>query len=432
MQVTMKEDAPCRRTLEIEVPVETVNSRYQEMMVSYRKQARIPGFRPGKAPQNLVEKRYGRKILEDMKDQLLAQAYQDAVKQEKMKVLNVLNVSDAVVERDKPFRFSVTVDVPPAIELPEYKGIKVKSEKQETTDEDLEGALKQLLERFADFEEVKGRPVQEHDVIQVEFKGTCEGKEITELAPDAEGISASESSWVAADENEFLPGLGTGMIGTSVGDEKDITVTFPEDFQVKELAGKEAVYQVKLKAIRTKVLPELNEDLFKKLHVESEEQLRSLMKQDMEQQRETAEQNRRKSEIVKYLLANQQFDLPDSVLQEETRNAVYDLVRQNTQRGVKEENITENKEKIFEAASQSAAERVKVKFLLERIADEEDIQVGEGEVRQYLMRMAMSYGMTEDQLRKQLQERNALGEVRSDVRRQKTLDFLLNEAVIEE
>ena len=431
MQVNVTSESQCRKVLDIEMPMETVNAKFDELLKAFRKQAKIPGFRPGKAPLSLVEKHYAKQIQKEAQESLVPQAYQDAVKQEKLDVVSVVNVGDAEVKKGEALLLKVSVDVKPDFELPEYKGIKVSDETKPVDDEAVDGALAELMERHAQYKDVEDRAVQKHDVLQIAYKGTLDGTPLEEIAPAAKGIGENDNSWVAADENEFLPGLGTGLIGCSKGDSKSLDIQFPEDFQVKELAGKTAVYEVTINDVREKVIPELDEELLKYLNAESEADLREKISKELEQYATVQEDNRRKSEIIKDLMGRVEFELPDSDVQEETRNAVYDIVRKNTQRGVQETAITENKTEIFEAASKNAAEKLKIRYVLHRIADKEEIDVTAGELNAQLQQMAHSYRIPMEKMREEVMKENRLESIREDIRNQKALDYLLSVATVD-
>lgn len=432
MQVTIKAEGPCRKSLQIHVPADDVQQSYTAILSEYKKHAKIPGFRPGKAPQAVIEKRFAKDVLKELKDRMIPEFYQKAIAQEKISVATVLNVTEDDLTLGNPFSYTVLVDTAPEFELSEYRGMVVRSEVKAVTDEDVDNAIKQMMERFATYEEKPDRTVQEHDVAQVMYEASVDGMAMSEQVPEeAKSIARSDETWVSCDENEFLPGLGTGLIGALVGETREIRIVFPADFMVKEVIGKEAVYQVTIKSVRTKHIPAMDADMLKKLSVDSEEQLRREMRKELENMAERREEERRKSEIVRQLLAQYSFDLPESDVQEETRHLVYEMVRDNTMRGVKDEEITEHKEKIFESAAKTAEERTRLHYLMARIADKENISVSRNEVDAYVRKLAYSYKMTEEQLNKRLSKQDGLSGVREKLRQQKTIDFLLKEAKIE-
>ena len=432
MQVTSKVEGPCRKSLQISVPADDVQQGYTKMLTEYKKYATIPGFRPGKAPQSLIEKRFAKEILKELRERLIPEFYHKAVEQEKIGVATVLNVTEDELTLGNPFSYTVLVDTKPEFDLSEYKGITIKSETKSVTDDDVNESVKRLLERFATFEEVSGRTVEQHDVAEVSYEGICEGAPLSTMVPDhAQRVARSEAGWVSCDEDEFLPGMGTGLVGASIGETREITVQFPVDFVIKEIAGKKAVYQVTVKGLRVRKTPPLDAELLKKLAVESEEQLRAAVRKELETYAERDETERRRIEIVKHLLGHYTFELPESNVQEETRSLVYEMVRDNTMRGVKDEEITEHKDEIFKSAAKTAEERTRLHYITEAIADQEKITVSRNEVDAYVRQMAQSANMTVEQVTKRLSEQDGLDGVQAKLRQRKTIDFLLKEAKIE-
>jgi trigger factor len=215
-----------------------------------------------------------------------------------------------------------------------------------------------------------------------------------------------------------------------IGENKQITVEFAKDFAEPAVAGKKVSYQVELKGIREKVLPPLDESLLEKFGVKTEEELRKQMREEMERMAKQREDQRRKNEIIKHLMKKASFDLPESVVQSETRNSVYDLVRQHSAQGVSEDDIESKKEEIFETATRNAQEKVKLRYILHEIAEAEDVQVSREAVDEHIAGMARGYGMEPEAVRAELQKRNALDNLKEDLRMSRTLDKLLEEATI--
>ena len=235
-----------------------------------------------------------------------------------------------------------------------------------------------------------------------------------------------------ADENAFLPGFDTGLLDLAVGAQKEIAVTFPADFKVQELTGKTAVYQVQVKAIREKRRPALDAELLKKAGVESEAELRGKLKESLQDEAKRSEKMRLKEEIIRHLLAKTELDLPETLVQEEARNLFASMVRQNLARGVSREQVAEKKADLLTAAASTAAEKVKVGYILHRIAEEEKIAVEDAEVDRSVEILAERYHMPSAELRKELEEKKELDSIRHQVRIDKTLDFLLANARMNE
>jgi trigger factor len=299
-------------------------------------------------------------------------------------------------------------------------------------DKDIDDVIKNIREQNAKYKDVTDRAAQTGDMIQVDFTGTCEGKAFAEISEKVKSLGEAKDFWVIADaENEFLPGFSAGLVGAKIGEKRDVVVKFAADFAEQGVAGKTANYSVDVKAIREKDLPALNEEFFKSLGVETEAAMRERIKEDMTKMRVDNERSRVEGEILKSLLTATKLDVPESVLAEETQQAVYDMVRSNTNRGIAKEEIEANKEKLFGAASQTAAERIKTRYVLRKIASAEGITATEAEINQRIAELAHRYQMTTEHFQKDLEKNNALGRVADEVRLIKTISWLYDHAKIE-
>ena len=433
MNIRVETVGPCRREVHVEVPVEQVRSVFEEVTASYAKVARVPGFRPGRAPRDLIRRRYQKDIASDVKERLVPEGYQAAVKQEKLSTVAVLDVKEQALDEAQPFAFSVVLDVAPEFEAPTYKGIALTRKKEPVKEEDIDEVLKNIRDQNGRYEDVAGRPVQLGDLVQIDYTGTLDGQPVEQLAPKAKGMGEGKDFWLMADEqNQFLPGFAQGLAGAAVGDRREVTVDFPANFPEAALAGKKAVYTVLVKALREKKLPELDAEFLKGVGVASVEDLRARVRDDLANLRERNETRRLQGEIVKHLLEKTPLDVPESVLQEETRQEVYELVRQNQQRGISTEDIEGHKEELFDSATRSATDKVRLRYVLRKIAAEEKITVEEAEVETRIRGLAAGWGVPFERLKADMQKRNALGQVRDDVMMNKVLARVMELASITE
>jgi trigger factor len=256
-----------------------------------------------------------------------------------------------------------------------------------------------------------------------------EGRAIEELAPKAAGLGKGKDFWMIADnENSFLPGFAEGLVGANVGEKRQVFVDFPADFPEAAVAGKKATYFTDVKGVREKKPAQLDESFLKSLAVDSEQTLRSRVKADLQRMREGAEKRRQTGEMIQFLLKNTALDVPESVLAQETRNEVYDIVQQTTYSGASKEEIEGRKEEIFDAATRTATERVKLRYILRRIAGLEKVEVQKGELDGRIALLAQQRGVPADKLRADLEERRTLGRIEEEIRLNKTLDLLLEQA----
>jgi trigger factor len=432
MNVTVENAGPCRKTLRVEIPAQRVSEEYNAVVDAYKKAVRIPGFRQGKAPGDLVKKRYAKEIEQQVKDRLIQSGYHEALKEQKLDPVAVLNVSETTIKPGQSLTFSVALDVPPVFLLPEYIGISVQRKMVEVKDEQVADTIRHILDQHAKWDDVTGRSVWKGDLVQIDYEGICENRPIEELAPKAAGLGKGKDFWMMADENAFLPGFGEGLLGANIGEKRQILVDFNADFSEKAVAGKKCAYFVDVKGIREKKSRAMDPELLKSLGVESEEHLKTRIREDMQKFGEDQENRRLKNEIIKHLLEKTKLDVPESVVQQETRDTVYDIVLDQSHRGISREIIEARKGEIFEVASQSASEKVKINYILHRIAEQEQIEAAEEEVSSHIAQMALRYKAKPAELRAELERRHAVERMREDIRLTKTLDLLLAKANVKD
>lgn len=431
MNVRVEQAGPCRRDLHIEIPADQVSAEFGVVVAEYGKYARVPGFRPGKAPRDLVLRRYAKEIRQEVKDRLVPRAYQEAVKEHKLQTVTVLDVKEQALENQRPFQFTVQLDVAPEFNLPVYKGIEVKAQPVEVKPEDVERTIENLRTQAGKFVDVTGQPAKAGDLIQVDYTGTLDGQSVEVVAPKAAGLGQGKDFWVIADpEHSFLPGFAEALVGGTIGETRTIPVTFPEGFTEAALAGRTASYQATIKAIRERQPAALDAEFLKTLKADSEAALRERVQKELQEMREAQEERRRRGEIIQYLLKNTALEVPESLLARETYQEVNDIVKESQQRGMAGDELETRKEEIFEAATRSATEKVKLRYVLRKIADEEKVQVQPEELDRQILGLARSYQVAPDKLRADLEKRGALPRVADDIRLNKALDVLVAQAAV--
>ncbi len=431
MNVTVENLAPCRRLVRVEVDAEAVDAAFAKATADFQRHARFPGFRPGKAPRDLVSRTYAKEIEDEAKRKLLSDSYGKAIQEQKLRVAAKPDIEEIQFGRGEPFHFAATVEVVPDFTLPEYKGIPVKRDPKTVTDEDVSRAVDVLRERMAAYADV-ARPVQNGDFVVVNYSGTSEGKPLTEFAPTAKGLTQQTAFWMEVKPESFIPGFTDQLIGAQTGEHRTVNVEFPPDFVAQELAGKKGVYDVEIVQVKEKIVPELDEKLAKAYGAESVDKLVEGVRRDLQNELDFKKKRTQRNDLVRSLLNRVQVDLPESVVLSETRNVVYDIVRENQQRGISKEAIDSQKDEIASIASNSARDRVKAGFVLSRIAEQEGIEVTEQEMAQYLVHLAQQNQIKPEKLIKQLRERNGIPEIHERILTTKVLDFLEKHARIED
>ncbi len=431
MKIKVEKAGPCRKTLRVELPAEQVTAERVRVVEAWCRAAALPGFRKGKAPASLVEGHYAKDIEEEIKERLIATTYKDALQQEKLAPIAIMDL-DVQLAKDQTMTYKITLDVPPEFKLPKYKGLALKAVVLEVSDEQVQQRFEALLDQLAKYEPVTDRPVRKGDLAQIDYTATYQGRPLAELDKQAAAIGQAKDFWVMADANAFLPGFDTGLLELTPGQHKEIKVTFPEDFKLKTLAGRSALYQVNLKAIREKKPPQLGEALFKELQVDSEAGLRAKLREALEEETRTRVQEELKDQACRLLLSKTALDLPASIVQEETQTMFASLVRSSLMRGMTQEQVAGQRDQLFGQATQSAADKVKLGYILHRIAEEEGIEASDSEIDAELQRLALRYQTSPEELRKVLTEKNELEAIDRQIRMHKTLDMILENAKIGE
>ena len=431
MNVTVENLAPCKKLMRVEVDAQKVDEAFANVTKEFQREAVLPGFRPGKAPRDMVLRKYEKNILDEVKRKLITDSYRAAVDDKKLDVLGQPDIEEIQFSRGQPLQFAATVETAPEFELPEYKGLPVKREMRSVTDEDVERAVNTLRERDVNFVTVS-RPISNGDIAVVNYTGTCEGKPITEIAPTAKGLTDKQNFWVEVQPNSFIPGFAEQLLGASAGDKRTVQVDFPADFVTPQLGGKKGEYQVDIVEVKEKTLPELNDDFAKKYSAESMEKLRQGVRTDLENELKFQQNKDTRNALIRALMDRVNFELPETAVAQETRNVVYNLVQENAKRGVSRDVIEQQKEQIYSAATSGAKDRVKVAFLLQRIAEKEDIKVSQEEIGARIQSLAMMYQMPAEKFAKDLQKRNGLIEIYDQIMNEKVINLLQENAKVED
>jgi trigger factor len=431
VNVTVENLAPCKKLLRVEVDAQAVDEAFAVVTKDFQKQASLPGFRPGKAPRDLVAKKFEADIKAETKRKLIGDAYRQAVDEKKIAVVGYPDIEEIQFGRGQALQFAATIETAPEFPMPAYKGLPVKREAKSVTDADVDRALELLRRQHTKFETV-AREAHPGDIAVVNYTGTCDGKPITDIAPTAKRLAEQKNFWVDIGPEAFLPGFAEALTGAKAGDKRAVGVDFPADFATKELARRKGIFDIEVVEIKEKVLPPVD-DAFARLYgAENLEKLRAGVRRDLENELNYSRARSIRTQVIRGLLDRVNFDLPESAVVQETRNAVYDIVRQNTKRGVTREMIEQQKEEIYSAATHNAKERVKLAFLIQRIAEKENVQVSQEEILKHAQGLASLYQIPFERFLKDLRKRNGLAELHEQILHEKVLDLLEKNAAIEE
>lgn len=431
MNVTVENLGPCKKLVRVEVDASAVSAALDKATAQVQRFAQIQGFRPGKAPLDRVARMYVKDIEKEAKNKLLADAYSAALKQENLSVVGYPDIEEIQFSREQGYQFAATVELSPQFEMPEYKGLSVKAPGVVVTQADVDRALVVLREQRATFNDLD-RAAAKGDFLVVNYTGTSDGKPLTDLAPTAAGLTERKDFWLRLETDSFLPGFTEQLEGMKAGDKRTVTVEFPADFVEAALAGKKAVFEVEATKVKESVLPPQDDALAKIYGAENLEKLIEGVRHDLGEELKRKQTMSIRNQIVAALTGKLTCELPESMVMEETRKVVYDIVRENQTRGVARELIDLKKDEIYNVASVNARERVKTAFVLMRIAEKEKISASNEEMTRRVLVLAQQAQMRPEMFVKKLRERNALSTVEEQVITSKVLDFLQLHAIIEE
>ena len=433
MKVEVERQPGSVSKLQIELPPEEVEKEWDAIANSFARFAKIPGYRPGKAPRAVIDKRFRKEIQDELTKKLVSKSYHEAVEQEHLRVASLTNIEDIQFGEDKSMRFRATVVIAPEFELPDYKKIPVQLPDTKVSDAEIEEALERLREQSADFVDVPGRGLRMGDFAVLDFEGSVNSKPISEIAPQAsKNLQGGKKFWLHLAADNFLPKFCEQLVGQKPGETRLAIVEFPADFPVKELAGKKADYAVTVREVKEKVLPPIDDALAAKLAPgKTLVDLRQLLEHDIEHAKEHDVERAKESQIMKYLHERIQFELPPALLQNETRRALAELVQRNRERGVTDEMLKEKERELIDGAAGVAAHRLKTNFILHRIVERENIEVAKEDVDLRIRQEAARYDISPEKMRKELQQKDVLDDVAEQILLGKTLDFLRANVSIE-
>ncbi len=431
MNVAVESIAACRKKLSIEVPADEVARQWKDALVEFQKYAAIPGFRAGHAPASILEQRFQKEISAEVQRKLIPQSFREAVAKEKLRLVSMPAIEEVKFSKSEPLHFSATIDIEPEFQLPEYKGLKIKKSKVSVKEEDIENAIKILAEQQATFADIKNRGLALGDFAVISYSGVCEGKPIAEIHPSAKPLSENKHFWLLVAKDSFLPGFCEPLLGANVGEKKQVLITFPKDFQIKELSNKKATYFVDILGMKEKKMPPLDDAFATKYHAANMADLKKKIEERLYHDREHQVENEARNQMIDQLLKGTVFDLPESMVNNETRQTMQDIVRENQMRGVGEDKLREKGKEILDSAHQSAKDKVRVSFILNRIAEKEKVEVKNEELQERIRSYAEQAGKPIKEFTQQLETQGEVDSLRQQILIEHTLDLLISHAIVE-
>ncbi|HEY2711971.1 MAG TPA: trigger factor [Chthoniobacterales bacterium] len=433
MKVEVENQPHCVATLKIELPPSEVSKEWDAIASSFATHARIPGYRPGKAPKRVIEAKFRKDIQDELTKKLVAKSYREAIAREQLRVVSLTNLEDVEFGEDRSMRFRATVVTAPEFELPDYKGIPLQLPGTEVTEDEINAAIERLREQSADFVDVPARGLEMEDFAVLDFEGMIEGKPIGEIAPKAsKNLQGGKKFWLRLAPDNFLPRFAEQLIGLKPNESRQVQVEFPQDFPIGELAGKTARYNVTLLEIKQRVLPSVDDTFAGKwMPGKTLEELRHRLEEQIAHEKEHERERAREAQVVRFLDERIQFEVPPNLLKSETRSALAELVERNRERGVPDDALQDKEKELIQAAAGLAAHRLKTNFILHRIAEQEKIQVTRADIDERIRHQAMHHNITAEKMRQEIEKQEGMNGLVEQILLAKTIDFLGSNATIE-
>jgi len=422
MNVNVEEISSIKKKVSVEIPGDDVTKEVDSFYKDLGKKAKIKGFRPGKVPRNILERYFKDYVKAEVVQKLIGESYPKALTEANLEPVSPPVIDPGEFNEGKSFQYSAVIDVKPDIKLEGYTGLEIEGKKEELKDEEVEQRLKSLQNLHANLKTVsEGRPIQAGDYVIVDYEASVGGKPL-------EGAKAVDFT-VEVGSGQFIPTFEEKLIGLNPGEEKEIEVSFPEDYGYQKWAGKTILFHVKIKEIKEKILPVLDDEFAKDLgDYSSLEELKTKLRGEIEKEKELALERQLKDQVVDQLLEANPFEVPESLVEEQAKALASDMKLRLAAQGVDLKNLGVTEEKLQGDYQAMAQKQVKTFLILEKIASQEGIAVTDEEADERLKEMAEKMHQKFDVVKRYYEKNGLLPEVKAGILRDKTLHFLLEKA----
>lgn len=414
--------------LSVTVPAEKVDKAIDQAFKKVVKQINVPGFRKGKVPRQIFEQRFGVEALyQDAVDILLPEAYGEAIDETGIKPVDQPEINVTSIEKGEDMTFEANVVVEPEVELGDYKGLEIEKQDTELTEEEVQESIDHQLGHLAEMVVKEDGAVENGDTVNIDFDGYVDGEQFE--GGQAEGYDLEIGS------GSFIPGFEEQLVGVKTGEEKDVNVTFPEEYHAEELAGKEATFKTKVNEIKYKDVPELNDEIANELDAEanSVDEYKENLRKRLAEQKATDAENTQKEEAINKATNNTTIDVPEAMIKTELDRMVQEFGQRMQQQGLNLETYFQisgqDESQLREQMKDDAEERVKTNLTLTAIADAEEVEVSDADIDKELEKMSEQFNISVEDIKQTLGNTDI---VKNDVRIQKVIDMLVEEAKLVE
>jgi trigger factor len=415
-------EATCRRELDLEIPADEVSKATEKVAKDFAKVARVPGFRPGKAPISLIKRRFANDIKGEVLQTLVPEHVEKAVAEQKLTPVSQPQVDKLEYNEGQPVKFRASFEVLPEFSLGNYKNLEIEMPEMNINDESVANTLAEMQQRAAAFSPIEGRAVQNDDFVQVKLHGTPEG--------GGEPLQA-ESVLCHVGAEETMEPFNENLRGANIGDHKAFDVDYPADYPDAKLAGKKFHYDVDVLGIKTKKLPELNDEFAKDVSdAASLDELKTKVREGLEHERDHRQKELQREKIIAELVKLHDFPVPESLVEHQMDVRLERVVRSLAQQGVDPRAVNVDWVSLRKRQEERAKDDVKAELVIDRIATEEKIDVTEEELQHELAHMAGHSGESAEAIRARLTKQGALDRMKAKLRSDKTVDWVAQNAKV--
>jgi len=422
--VTIEEISPVKKKLSFEVPWEETKKTLDEIYRQIGRTAKVRGFRPGKIPRPILERHYKEYAEEEAVNKLFNRFFWEALKENDLNAVARPEIEQKGINLDQPFAFSATVEVEPAFEPEGYVGLEVEREEVEVTEADIEAKFRELQEMYSTLEEVsEDTAVAKGHSVVIDFQGWLEGETLKELKADDYLLELGSQA--------FVPGFEEQILGMKKGEKKDITVKFPDDYQHQPVAGKEVLFNIHLKSVKEKKLPEVNEEFVKNFdQYNTLEELKTDIRKMLETQKTEQVEGKMKLAMMDRLLEKNPFPAPEALVERQILSMMMDTQWRMSMQGVDPSKALKILPQYHDLYKDQAARIVRSLLLMKKIAAKEKVEVSPEEVEAHIREMAAQRGQSYEALRAKLEQDDVLDEIGAELKNRKVMELIKAQAVI--
>jgi trigger factor len=419
VKISIEDIKGSQKLIKIEVDKARVDSVLADVYSSIQKKASIPGYRPGKAPIDLVKSNYNKSASEEAVNRLIWECYREAIQQKDIQPTGYPVVEDVDFSQDRPLKFAVKIDVRPEFRLKQYKDIKVKEKAYQVEDDDMEKALQQLQESSAEYKNISPRTIQKEDYLVCNY----------ECFEDGKLVDKKDKLWLYINDKLQPKELLEALLGSELNSTKEVQVNYPDDYEYKELAGRKRTYKVTAREIKEKTLPKIDDELAKAAGNFSDlEQLKTAIRENILNSKKLESGRDLESQIYKFLLGAHDFDVPDSLVENQVARLLEEAKQRLIYQGYKKEDLDQQDSKLKESVRSQARENVRLFFIIDKIARQENIEVTPGEIEKKISDIASRTKEDIAAVRKKIQDSDILNSVKEQILHDKVVDFLVKSA----